>query len=336
MIPTIGRIVQLSAQDAGDNAAAPVPKNPAEGDIYPATRVGRRRADQPVFYDGAGSHWARSRRAGRWAGDVGMASRARPGQAGRRMTDELDALVGELAEFKVRGGHDWFRLDHDVRTDEAVVEIYDEIGMWGVTAADFTAALDALPKSTKTINLRINSPGGGVFAGLTIANRLRAHKATVNVTVDGVAASIASVIAMAGDHVTMARGSQMMIHNPSGVVLGGAADMRKMADVLDQLARDSIADAYRAKAGGEIADWLDRMAAESWYGPAEAVAVGLADIADADPATDEPAARAVFDLTAYGFSHPGRDAAPDPAAADRARRSRAAVARVRGLREESK
>jgi ATP-dependent protease ClpP protease subunit len=251
--------------------------------------------------------------------------------------DELDALVGELAEFKVRGGLDWFRFsDHDVRTDEAVVEIYDEIGMWGVTAADFTAALDALPKSTKTINLRINSPGGGVFAGLTIANRLRAHKATVNVTVDGVAASIASVIAMAGDHVTMARGSQMMIHNPSGVVLGGAADMRKMADVLDQLARDSIADAYRAKAGGDIADWLDRMATESWYGPAEAVAVGLADIADADPATDEPAARAVFDLTAYGFSHPGRDAAPDPAAADRARRSRAAVARVRGLREESK
>jgi hypothetical protein len=80
--------------------------------------------------------------------------------------DELDALVGELAEFKVRGGHDWFRFsDHDVRTDEAVVEIYDEIGMWGVTAADFTAALDALPKSTKTINLRINSPAAGCSPG---------------------------------------------------------------------------------------------------------------------------------------------------------------------------
>jgi ATP-dependent protease ClpP protease subunit len=127
-----------------------------------------------------------------------------------------------------------------------------------------------------------------VFAGLTIANRLREHKATVNVTVDGVAASIASVIAMAGDTVTMARGSQMMIHNPRAWSWAGPADMRKMADVLDQLARDSIADAYRAKAGGEVADWLDRMAAETWYGPAEAVAVGLADVADADPAPMSP------------------------------------------------
>jgi len=251
--------------------------------------------------------------------------------------EELDALVGELAEFKVRGGHDWFRFsDHDVRTDEATVEIYDEIGMWGVTAADFTQALDALPKSTKVINLRLNSPGGGVFAGLAIANRLRAHPATVNVTVDGVAASIASVIAMAGDQVTMARGSQMMIHNPSGVVLGGAADMRKMADVLDQLARDSIADSYRAKAGGTTDEWLARMSEETWYGPAEAVAHGLADVADTgtdeDAEDEDVAARGPFELPAYGFRFPGRDAAPDPVAQDRLRRSRAAVARVRDLR----
>lgn len=251
--------------------------------------------------------------------------------------DELNALVAELAEFKVRGGHEWFRFaNHDVRTDEATVEIYDEVGMWGITAADFTAALDALPKSTKTINLRINSGGGSVFGGLTIANRLRDHKATVNVTVDGVAASIASVIAMSGDTVTMARGSQMMIHNPSGVVMGQSADMRKMADVLDHLAVTSIADAYLSKAGGTADEWLARMAEESWYGPAEAVALRLADVADTGESEDEPAARITHDLTAYGWKHAGREHAPDPLAQDRARRSRAIVARVRDLRKERK
>jgi ATP-dependent protease ClpP protease subunit len=173
-----------------------------------------------------------------------------------------------------------------------------------------------------------------VFEGLTIANRLREHKARVNVTVDGVAASIASVIAMAGDQVTMARGSQMMIHNPSGLVLGGADDMRTMADLLDKLARDTIADAYRAKAGGEHDEWLARMAAETWYSPAEAVAVGLADAADGDESEDEPENRSTtHDLTAYGFLHPGRDAAPDPAATDRSIRSRAALARIQESRK---
>jgi hypothetical protein len=126
----------------------------------------------------------------------------------------------------------------------------------------------------------------------------------------------------------------MMIHNPSGIVLGGAKDMRDFADLLDKLARDTIADSYMSKAGGTQAEWLDRMAAETWMSGPEAVALGLADAADGEPTPAEN--RVTHDLTAYGFSHPGRDAAPDPAAADRARRSRAAVARVRGLREERK
>ena len=244
-------------------------------------------------------------------------------------------LFNGLAQLRIRGGHDWYRItDAD---SEALVEIYDEIGMWGVTAADFTRDLAALPKSTKTINLRINSPGGSVFDGLTIANRLREHKARVNVTVDGVAASIASVIAMAGDQITMARGSQMMVHNPSGLVMGGSGDMRQMADLLDKVARETIADAYQAKAGGQLDEWLDRMAAETWYGPAEAVAVGLADQADGDDEADQDAKdRAPHDLTAYGFRHPGREAAPDPLAEDRARRSRATVVRVRNLRSGGK
>jgi ATP-dependent protease ClpP protease subunit len=253
------------------------------------------------------------------------------------MTDLIE-LYG-LSEIKVRGGHEWFRFsDHDVRTDAADVEIYDEIGAWGITAADFTAALAALPKSTKTINLRINSPGGGVFAGLAIANRLRDHPATVNVVVDGVAASIASVIAMAGDTVTMNRGSQMMIHNPSGICMGDADDMDQMAATLRNLARTSIADAYVKRAGGEPQDWLDRMAAETWYSADEAVAVGLANAAADDAPTEEAVAASspAFDITAYGFRHSGRDAAPDPLAVDRHKRSQAIVARVRDLRKERK
>lgn len=250
------------------------------------------------------------------------------------MTDDVIEFYAGQARHTIRGGHEWFRfVDHDVRTDEALVEIYDEIGYYGITAADFTAALAALPKSTKTINLRINSPGGSVFEGLTVASRLRDHSARVNVTVDGVAASIASVVAMAGDQVAMARGSQMMIHNPSGLVLGGSKDMRDFADVLDKLARDSIASAYMGKAGGSAEDWLARMEAETWLAPSDALGLGLADVADVP---ERPEDRKAFDLAAYGFRYSGRGQAPDPAAEDRTRRSRAALARIKGLREERK
>jgi ATP-dependent protease ClpP protease subunit len=229
------------------------------------------------------------------------------------MTDVLE-LLGSLTKKKLRGGHEWFRFsNHDVRTDEVMVEIYDDIGHYGITAADFTAALAGLPKSTKTINLRINSGGGSVFEGLTIASRLREHKAQVNVTIDGVAASIASVIAMAGDQVTMARGSQLMIHNPSGLCLGEADEMDQMAALLRKLARDTIADAYMAKAGGTADDWLARMRAETWY--------------------SGPEDRTTHDLTAYGFLHAGRGAAPDPAVTDRSIRSRAALARIQESRK---
>lgn len=253
------------------------------------------------------------------------------------MTEIKDVLevYNGLRKYEIKGGHDWFKIsDHDDSAEEVTVSIYDEIGMWGVTAQDFVDALDSLPATTKTINLHLNSPGGGVFDGLTIANRLIQHPANVAVTVDGTAASIASVIAMAGDTVTMGRGSTMMIHNPSGLVLGQSADMRQMADLLDKLARDSIANAYQAKAGpknGSAEDWLDRMAAETWYSGAEAVAVGLADGTTDDKPTTENASR-VHTLTAYGWKHAGRATAPDPLAEDRRNRSLAARARVRDLR----
>jgi hypothetical protein len=129
----------------------------------------------------------------------------------------------------------------------------------------------------------------------------------------------------------------MMIHNPAGLVLGGSREMREMADLLDKLARDTIADAYQAKAGGDAALWLARMDAETWFSPLEAVAAGLADAmaGSGDDTADQAAAARtrVHDLTAYGFRYAGRPGAPDPAAEDRRIRSLAAVARVRSLRE---
>jgi ATP-dependent protease ClpP protease subunit len=241
-------------------------------------------------------------------------------------------LFNGLAKFQVRGGHDWYRITDAAPDEAALVEIYDEIGYFGITAADFTRDLHAV--KAKTINLRLNSPGGSVFDGLTIFNRLREHPATINVTVDGVAASIASVIAMAGDTVTMGLGAQLMIHNPSGLVMGQADDMREMADLLDKLARDSIADVYAAKAGKTAAHWLDLMAAETWLSGPRRSLPAWPTRAGADPGPKDSAK--TFDLTAYGFKFAGREQAPDPAALARSTRSAQLRARHEARRQEAR
>ena len=114
------------------------------------------------------------------------------------------------------------------------IYVYDEIGFWGITAKDFARDLKELdPKGE--INLRINSPGGSVTDGIAIYNLLKNHKAKVNTFVDGLAASMASVIAMAGDTITMPENALMMIHNPWGGAMGDADELRKTADVLDKM-----------------------------------------------------------------------------------------------------
>lgn len=168
----------------------------------------------------------------------------------------------------------------------AEIHIYDEIGMWGVDAASFMRELGAL--NVDMIDLRINSPGGDAFDGIAIYNALRRHRAEVTVYVDALAASAASVIAMAGDRVVMQRASRMMIHEAFGAALGDAQDMRTMAETLDGLSND-IASTYAARAGGELAEWRDRMHAETWFSAAEAVAVGLADEYEDAPASQLPA-----------------------------------------------
>src|SRR5258707_608582 len=115
--------------------------------------------------------------------------------------------------------------------------LYDQVGEgWfgGMSAKTFVAEVQKLGK-VDLINLHINSPGGSVFDGVAIYNNLKSHPARIEVDVDGVAASIASVIAMAGDEIRMAANAMMMIHNAMGMTFGDAEDMRKTADLLDQL-----------------------------------------------------------------------------------------------------
>lgn len=179
----------------------------------------------------------------------------------------------------------WFRITN-LTNDTSEIAIYDEIGMWGVTAADFVDELSGI--TSKNITLRINSPGGDVFDGLAMYSRLQAHKATINTIVDGLAASAASFIAMAGDTVTMSPGSMMMIHEASGVCMGASCDMREMADLLDKVSAN-IADIYARRTGREATEHRTAMKAESWYTDNEAVKAGLADsVAGTEPTNKTP------------------------------------------------
>ncbi len=176
----------------------------------------------------------------------------------------------------------WFRIEAKATDDgeptSADVHIYDEIGeRWyggGVGARSFAEQIDAL--DVDTINLHLNSPGGAAWDGITIMNALRRHRARVEVTVDGLAASAASAIAMAGDKITMARGSMLMIHDASGGCWGPASAMEDTAGILHKLS-DSYADIYTARAGKTREHWREQMRAESWYTAQEAVEAGLAD-----------------------------------------------------------
>lgn len=125
----------------------------------------------------------------------------------------------------------WFEIR--AAADGAEVAIYDAIGAFGLSAKAFTDELKRFA-AAKTLQVRINSPGGDVFEGLAIHNALARHPARKVVTIDGIAASIASVVAMAGDEIVMPENAMLMLHNPSGAVIGGAREMRQMADALDK------------------------------------------------------------------------------------------------------
>lgn len=206
----------------------------------------------------------------------------------------------------------WYRIEaksEDGPSASTDVYIFDEIGesFWfgGVSASSFIQELKAI--DTAQINLHVNSPGGNFFDGVAIMNSLRNHPAKVVVHVDGLAASAASVVAMAGDEIVMSLGSQMMIHDAGGSAMGNSETMQEMVAVLEK-SSDSMAAIYADHAGGSVADWREAMKAETWYTAQEAVDAGLADRVDSSAQAEDIAAK--FDLSVY--AHAGRAAAPSP------------------------
>ncbi|KQU30335.1 MULTISPECIES: head maturation protease, ClpP-related [unclassified Rhodococcus (in: high G+C Gram-positive bacteria)] len=205
----------------------------------------------------------------------------------------------------------WYSISAAADTAESTeVLIYDRIGasffFGGVSASEMVQELNAI--DTPEIVVRINSPGGNVFEGIAILNALRAHKAKVTTIVEGLAASAASFIAMAGDEVVMRRNAELMIHDAWGECIGNAKDMADMANQLGRIS-DNIASIYADKAGGDIGQWRDAMTAETWYSDAEAVEAGLADRVDGAKPSDAKAKNA-FDLSVFAYA--GRHAAPRP------------------------
>ena len=195
----------------------------------------------------------------------------------------------------------------------ATIRLYDPVDSWGgpfgVSAKEFVDTLDALPEETEEIRLLINCPGGEVWEGMAIYNSLRSHKARVVTVVEGLAASAASFIAMAGDEVIMRPASEMMIHDAWIVGIGNADGLREIADRIDAETM-LIAGIYAEKAGTAVDMWREAMRAETWFSPSEAVEAGLVDRVESG--VPSPAASANrFNLASFNYA--GRRDAPAPA-----------------------
>lgn len=212
----------------------------------------------------------------------------------------------------------WFSIKNEASNEAAEILIYDEIGIYGwdgVTAESFVEQLKAIPRDREIV-VGINSPGGSVANGLAIYNLLRARRDKVTTRIDGVAASIASVIALAGKEVKMPKAALFMIHNPWTYASGDAAEFRRFADALDVHA-EAIAAAYHAKTGKPLDEIHAKMDEETWFTGQEARNFGFVDVL-----TDEPVdASALSKLNFSGFRHVpealNQTRNPQPSAADR-------------------
>lgn len=162
----------------------------------------------------------------------------------------------------------------------AEIELYGAIGESffedSISAKDFSEQIKKLPSSIKEIHLRVNSPGGSVFDGMTMYERLRTHPAKVVAYIDGLAASIASIIVMAADEIVIGDGGMMMIHKPITGVYGNSIEMERMIDILDKIESQMIT-IYAKKTGMSRAEISASLASETWYTADQALELGLAD-----------------------------------------------------------
>jgi ATP-dependent protease ClpP protease subunit len=189
-----------------------------------------------------------------------------------------------------------------VKNNTAELLIYDVVGEdWfgdGVSAKGVAEQISGLPSDVDTILVRINSPGGEIFEGVAIMNALLKFEGNVKVQIDGLCASIASVIAMAGKEISMAETALLMIHNPWTMTAGDAADLRATADLLDKVRMSSMVPAY-GRSGMTSEQIIAVMDEETWYSAAEAKAAGWVD--SVVELSGRASAQASYDLT--GFKH---------------------------------
>ena len=170
----------------------------------------------------------------------------------------------------------WYQIKaKENKPKSADVSIYDEIGMWGVSASAFMRDLKSLGELDE-INLSIHSPGGDVLDGWAIYNALKNNKAKVTARVEGLAASMASVILMAADEIEIPENAYVMIHNPWGVAIGDAEELRDTAELLDKLG-NGLVNAYASRTGNDEDEIREMMSAETWMDGKEAVERGFAD-----------------------------------------------------------
>ena len=238
-----------------------------------------------------------------WGGD--------PGQAwANRKSEQLDNEAEGMAAAK-----SWYAIQQTEDGSPAEIHLYDEIGGYGVGAKQFIA--DLKRHSGSRLHLRINSVGGSVTEGLAIANAIKRHKGGVTAHVDGLAASMATVIAVSADETVMSDNAIFMIHEPWSVGQGTADDLRAEAEVLDKM-KKSLVRAYTRKTGLEDEEVEQMMKAETWMNAEEALASGFIDYIEdgleAAASVTPELARARFD----NFQNSMRKTAKTPKATEAA------------------
>lgn len=213
----------------------------------------------------------------------------------------MNPFLKLLASNKAKGS---FKIEAKADTDEATIYLYDmivdsdeEAEWWGgVSPQSFIKALKDV--TAPTIHLRVNSPGGSVFAARAIEQAIREHPSTVVAHVDGLAASAASFLIMAADKVVMAPGSFLMIHKAWTIAYGNADDFAKSADLLNQI-DGSLAKTYARRTGQSAEDITTWMAAETWIEADNAVELGFADSVSEDTKPSNTAQPANWDFSAF-------------------------------------
>lgn len=199
--------------------------------------------------------------------------------------------------FQVQAAADPADDSAEILLYDAIVDSELEAEYWGgVSAAGFVKALREVTAST--IHLRINSPGGSVFAARAIETALREHKARIVVHIDGLAASAATFIAMVGEEIIMSKGAMFMIHKAWTFAWGNADDLAAQAALLNKI-DGTLVQTYADRTGQKAEDIAALMAAETWFTAQEAVDAGFVDSIAADAAEDTTQARAAWNLSAY-------------------------------------